>query len=385
LEATSIKYAEIEIRLLLACIVLKRGEDRKMKMNVEMEIFKISTIQTALLDWYRQSARILPWRDKPTPYRVWVSEIMLQQTRVEAVKPYFERFMNAAPTVQVLANLPDDQLMKLWEGLGYYSRARNLKKAALVILQEFGGVVPGDVDQLKKLPGIGPYTSGAIASIAYGVRVPAVDGNVLRVMSRILAIQEDIADTTVKKLIEGQVYQLLPYQQVGAFNQALMELGATICLPNGAPKCPECPISSVCEGYLQGIAGMLPVKSSKKDRKIEQKTVFIIRHKDCTAIRQRQGEGLLAGLWELPNEEGPLTVDQVRERLQEWGITTEEIRFWKKAKHIFTHLEWHMVGYYIPAVTISTESPFIMATQKEISVKYSIPSAFKAFMDFSEI
>lgn len=343
-----------------------------------------SIIQSKLLGWYYQSARVLPWRDKPTPYRVWVSEIMLQQTRVEAVKPYFERFIRDIPTVQALAEVPDDQLMKLWEGLGYYSRARNLKKAAVLIVEELDGVVPGDVERLKKLPGIGPYTSGAIASIAYGVRAPAVDGNVLRVISRIFAFQEDITQLSSKKQVEELVYQILPYQEVGAFNQALMELGATICLPSGTPKCGECPICSVCEGFQKGIAGTLPVKSIKKERKIEFKTIFVIRYMDNTAIRQRQEKGLLAGLWELPNDEGHLSIEQVKIRLMEWGITADEIIPWKKAKHIFTHREWHMSGYYIHALSLNEKLPFLMATQKELTEKYSVPSAFKPFMDFSD-
>lgn len=347
-----------------------------------MELKKREFIQIELLSWYDKGARILPWRDNPSPYRVWVSEIMLQQTRVDTVKGYFERFMAAAPTVSALAQLPDEQLMKLWEGLGYYSRARNLKKAAVIIMDEYNRVVPGDIELLKKLPGIGPYTSGAVASIAYGVRVPAVDGNVLRVISRLLAAGDDIADPKVKRSIEDQVLELLPDRAVGAFNQALMELGATVCIPNGAPKCQECPVQSVCEGHLQGIAEVLPVKGSKKERRIEHKTIFILQAQDCIAIRKRQSKGLLAGLWELPNEEGWLTKREVMDKLREWGIEDSTIHDGRSGKHIFSHREWHMISYVITIKKMSSNIPFILADQTDIRENYSIPTAFKAFVEF---
>lgn len=343
------------------------------------EVIRVQ-FQKKLLEWYDSNARILPWRNNPAPYRVWISEIMLQQTRVDTVKPYFERFLEQVPTIQALAELPEDQLLKLWEGLGYYSRAKSLKKAAIMLVQEFKGQLPSDVESLETLPGIGPYTSGAIASIAFGIRAPAVDGNVFRVMARITANHGDITNKAVKKEIEILVRELLPSARVGDFNQALMELGATVCLPNGTPKCTECPLHFLCEGSKQGIAAELPIKSKKKSRKIEQKTIFVIEYNGKLAIRQRTDEGLLSGLWELPNVEGHLSLEESRNKLQELGVVPCEISPMRASKHIFTHLEWHMIGYLVEAEAIQKDSSFLWATQKEIKEQYSIPTAFKAYL-----
>lgn len=347
-----------------------------------MDLIPIVKLQEKLLEWYDSNARILPWRDNPSPYRVWISEIMLQQTRVDTVKPYFERFMKTVPSIQELADISEDQLLKLWEGLGYYSRARNLKKAAVIIMQQFGGIVPADIKGLMSLPGIGPYTSGAIASIAYGIKTSAIDGNVLRVIARITANQGDIADPRVKNEIEAVVCSFLPEQRVGDFNQALMELGATICLPNKQPKCSSCPVQLFCNANQQDIAGLLPVKSKKKARKLEEKTIFVIDYMGNTAIRQRPAEGLLSSLWEFPNVEGHLSYEECEKILKQWGITASEITQMKASKHIFTHLEWHMIGYFVSARSIQGENQFLWATRKEIKERYSIPTAFKAYRDF---
>jgi A/G-specific adenine glycosylase len=347
-----------------------------------MEIETIKQFQEELLRWYDSSARILPWRDKPTPYRVWISEIMLQQTRVDTVKPYFENFMNVVPTVQDLADISEDQLLKLWQGLGYYSRAKNLKKAANVIVQEFEGEIPRDIESLKSLPGIGTYTSGAVASIAFGERVSAVDGNVLRVMARISVNKGDITNRIVKKEIEDMVNALLPKERVGDFNQALMELGATVCIPSGNPKCEVCPVQSLCEGHHQGIAAELPIKSKKKDRKIEKKTVFVIEFEGNIAIRQRGNKGLLSSLWEFPNEDGHLSQEESETKLKSWGITSSNISPLKSSKHIFTHLEWHMIGYFISVQSIQDGSQFTWATRSSIKEQYSVPTAFKAYLNF---
>jgi A/G-specific adenine glycosylase len=347
-----------------------------------MDLESMKQFSSKLLEWYDCNARILPWRDDPSPYRVWISEIMLQQTRVDTVKPYFERFMKAVSTIQELADISEDRLLKLWEGLGYYSRARNLKKAATTIMQEFEGQLPADIKSLKSLSGIGPYTSGAIASIAFGVRAPAIDGNVLRVMARITANKGDITSQNVKKETEDLVSQMLPVERVGDFNQALMELGAVVCLPNGNPKCTECPVHSLCEGYHQGIAAELPVKSKKKDRKIEWKTIFVIDYNGKFAIRQRPEVGLLSSLWEFPNVEGHLTYEECEMKLKEWGITSFEVMPMKTSKHIFTHLEWHMTGYFILVQSIQEEVRFIWATQEQIKKQYSIPTAFKEYLRF---
>lgn len=345
-----------------------------------MEFESVKQFQSELLEWYDRSARVLPWRNDPSPYRVWISEIMLQQTRVDTVKPYFERFINAVPTIQELANIPEDELLKLWEGLGYYSRAKNLKKAASMIMEKFGGQIPADIESLQYLPGIGPYSSGAIASIAFGVRTPAIDGNVFRVIARITANKGNIADKNIKKEIEAMVGEALPMERVGDFNQALMELGATICLPNGKPKCMECPVHFLCKGSLQGIAEELPVKPKKKERKIEQKTIFVIDYKGNIALRQRANKGLLASLWELPNAIGHLSFEESEKKLREWGITPCEIIPNKTSKHIFTHLEWLMIGYSVTAQSIQVDDSFIWTTREKIKELYSIPTAFKAYL-----
>ncbi|PKM95069.1 MAG: A/G-specific adenine glycosylase [Firmicutes bacterium HGW-Firmicutes-1] len=339
----------------------------------------IIQFQNKLLEWYDNNARILPWRDNPSPYRVWISEIMLQQTRVNAVKPYFENFMKEVPTIQTLANISEDKLLKLWEGLGYYNRAKNLKNAANIIVQSFGGEMPSSIEDLQSLPGIGPYSSGAIASIAFGRRVPAIDGNVLRVFARVTANEGSIIDQTVKKEIEKSVVEILPMIRIGDFNQAIMELGATICVPNGLPKCIECPINTICEGNKQGIAATLPLKTKKKARKIEEKTIFVIRFMDRTALRQRGNKGLLSSLWEFPHVEGHLSREECEEQLNEWNIICHKIIPLNKSKHIFTHIEWHMIGYFIQIESMPVDTKFVWATQNELKEKYSIPSAFRTY------
>lgn len=345
-----------------------------------------------LLSWYDSHARILPWRSEPMPYRVWVSEMMLQQTRVDTVIPYFERFMAELPTLQSLAEVEEEQLLKLWEGLGYYSRARNLKKAANQMMDEFAGKLPMNLKDLQKLAGIGPYTAGAIASIAYGVKATAVDGNVLRVASRLTANHGDIARPKIKEELTRFIESQLPDERVGDFNQALMEMGAIVCLPNGAPKCVTCPLNSVCEAFAQGIVSQLPVKMKKAPKKIEQKTIFIIRQtkKDQeqmiqrVAIRKRSDTGLLAGLWELPNVPGHLTAVQCIAQLADWGIAAHHIAPLPKARHIFTHIEWHMIGYEIQADEIGQENivlGFVWVLPEELAQRYSVPTAFRAYIE----
>ncbi len=348
----------------------------------EMNRESISIFQNDLLKWYGQNARILPWRDQPSAYRVWISEVMLQQTRVNAVKPYFERFMKECPSIQHLAHVPEDKLLKLWEGLGYYNRAKNLKRAAQIVEKKFGGRLPSDIKSLQSLPGIGPYTAGAISSIAFEQKVSAVDGNVLRVMSRILANKEDITNPAVKKKIEKIVDNLLPEKRVGDFNQALMELGATICMPNGAPKCKDCPLKCICQGYQQGIAQTLPIKVKKKKRKIEEKTIFLLIHGEEIAIRQRPSKGLLSNMWEFPNLEGHLSYQECEEKIKQWGMDAKKIIPLNPSKHIFTHREWHMIGYFILIDHKSEDFKGTWATKEEIEKEYSIPSAFKDYVKF---
>lgn len=333
-----------------------------------------------LLRWYDRSARVLPWRENPTPYRVWVSEIMLQQTRVEAVKPYYERFLSELPTIEALANAPEEQLLKLWEGLGYYNRVRNLQKGAKQVMEEYGGALPADFEKIRKLAGVGDYTAGAISSIAFGIPMPAVDGNVLRVTSRLTASYDDIQNPAVKKRTEQEILTLIPKDRAGDFNQSLMELGATVCLPGGAPLCSECPLQQICEAHRLGIELELPVKAAKKPRKIEERTVFLMEWEERLALRRRPERGLLAGLWELPAADGFLTEEGAAAQLKEWGLAPLELLPLPEAKHIFTHVEWRMKGWRAK-VSAPCES-FAWAAPAELSAEFPLPSAFKAFFPY---
>lgn len=286
-----------------------------------------------LLQWYDYNRRILPWREDPTPYHVWVSEIMLQQTRVEAVKGYYDRFLTRLPEISALASAEEEELLKLWEGLGYYNRVRNMQKAAQVVMEEYGGEMPADYERLRKLPGIGDYTAGAIASIAFGLLYPAVDGNVLRVMSRIACSEEDIAKEQTKKKLQADLTAVMP-KRSGDFNQSLMELGATVCLPNGKPLCDRCPVMHLCKAFHAERETELPVKSGKKERRIEKRVVYLAVCDGKVLLHRREKKGLLAGLWEFPN-----ALIEGESKIQ--GKNT------KKAKHVFSHVEWHMEGVKI--------------------------------------
>lgn len=295
-----------------------------------------------LLKWYQKNARDLPWRRTRDAYAVWISEIMLQQTRVAAVIPYYERFLKELPDVFALANIEDDRLHKLWEGLGYYSRARNLKRAANEIVSRFGGSMPQNYDDLLTLFGIGEYTAGAIASIAFGESVPAVDGNVLRVYARLFGVEKDIRDLAFKKEVRAFLLPLVPAENPGAFNAALMELGATVCLPNGQPKCGECPVREYCAAYREGRTAELPLLSAKKARRTERKTVFALTIQGSLIGLRRPESGLLAGLWQLPEATGEFSdADAARWLGQHGVVPVGELRFYER-KHIFTHIEWHM-------------------------------------------
>ena len=334
-------------------------------------------ICTPLLDWFADNKRDLPWRRDRDAYHVWLSEIMLQQTRVEAVIPYYERFLAECQTVQALAALEEDRLMKLWEGLGYYSRARNLHKAARVICEMHGGVFPKDDAALRALPGVGDYTAGAVGSIAFDLPVPAVDGNVLRVIARLTDDHRSIDDIKVRKDITKQVQEILPAGRSGDLNQALMELGATVCVPNGAPKCSVCPLVHLCRSYAEGTALALPVRTPKKKRRVEMRTVLVLRCGNLTALRRRPEEGLLAGLWELPAYEGKLTPDEVRAALCAQGFRVREVLSLRPAKHIFTHIEWHMTGYYVELEAVQDGLTWV--TPAQLHGEYALPSAFRTF------
>lgn len=322
-----------------------------------------------LLEWFAQNARDLPWRRDPTAYHVWLSEIMLQQTRVAAVLGYYTRFLDRAPTVAALAALSQDELLKLWQGLGYYSRARNLQKAAQIIMTDHNGVFPQSCAAIRALPGVGDYTAGAISSIAFNIPVPAVDGNVLRVTARITGDRRDITAAATKGAVAEALSKVLPVKAPGTFNQAMMELGATVCLPNGAPLCPQCPARHFCTAHLENTTHLLPVKAPKKPRRVEERTVYLLFFENRVALRRRPPKGLLAHLWEFPNELAHLPPPVAAP----WqpGDT---------GKHIFTHIEWHMT-----AAVARTEDPtlppgWVWATAHELAEVYAIPNAFSPFL-----
>ncbi|MCI8869900.1 MAG: A/G-specific adenine glycosylase [Lawsonibacter sp.] len=327
-----------------------------------------------LLMWYRENARVLPWRSRPTPYGVWVSEVMLQQTRVAAVLDYYRRFMEALPTVSALAEAEEDALMKLWQGLGYYSRARNLQKAARLIVERWGGSFPAAYEDIRALPGVGDYTAGAIASIAFGQCVPAVDGNVLRVAARLTGDEGDIAAPAVKRRVTQALARVIPADAPGDFNQALMELGATVCLPNGAPLCARCPVRELCRAHLTDRTACLPVKAPKKERRVEERTVFLIFRRGRVALRRRPGRGLLAGLWEYPNERSPASG-----ALEEWGVRGENLRPAGTGRHIFTHIEWRLTGLAADAAAEELPPGWVWAGREELLREYAVPNAFQAF------
>ena len=343
-------------------------------MNNKRKITLPQTIVPLLLDWFAGNARVLPWRKNRDPYRIWISEIMLQQTRVEAVIPYYERFLAALPDIRSLAKADDDKLMKLWQGLGYYSRARNLKRAAQKIMEEFGGIFPSEPEQILSLHGIGTYTAGAIASIAFEKPVPAVDGNVLRVLSRIMESKENIDLPAVRQNFTEQLRAIYPEGKCGAFTQSLMELGALICLPNGAPLCGSCPLASLCRAFRNGTWNTLPVRTEKKSRRVEEKTVLMLFHEDEIALKKRPAKGLLAGLYEFPNREGFLTPEQLKKENPDWEIDHSPLN----AVHIFTHVEWRMRGYRIRCAEKDPE--YLWVTREQLKEQFSIPSAFKAFL-----
>lgn len=333
--------------------------------------------------WYRKHRRDLPWREHPDAYRVWVSEIMLQQTRVEAVKPYYERFLEAFPNAAALAEAEEDKLLKMWEGLGYYNRVRNMQKAAQQVMTEHNGRFPQSYDEILKLSGIGHYTAGAISSFAYGIAKPAVDGNVLRVVSRLLASDADIMKASTRAQMERLIEEVIPIDAAADFNQGLIEIGAIVCVPNGEPKCEICPVAHLCKAKAQNIQMELPVKTKAKARRIEKRTVLIFRDNETVAIRKRPVKGLLAGLYELPNVEGHLTRKEVIEYGKEIGLTPIRVKKLASAKHIFSHVEWHMIGYevLVDELEKNCSEKMIFAGREEIDRKYSIPSAFEAYIE----
>lgn len=331
----------------------------------------LKALPRLLLPWYGENQRQLPWRRDREPYHVWLSEIMLQQTRVEAVKGYYERFLQELPTVEALANAPEEQLLKLWEGLGYYSRVRNLQKAARQILEK--GAFPTDYKGLLQLRGVGPYTAGAIASICFEESVAAVDGNVIRVLSRFFA--ENVERQEAAALLEP-VY---PEGSCGDFTQALMELGATICGPNGAPDCENCPLQHFCLSKIRGNQREFPQKKAKKQRRIEHRTVFLLLCGDKLAVCKRPKKGLLAGLWQFPDTEGHLAMGEALSLAAQWGVAPQRPVLELERTHVFTHVEWKLRGIYLHCGTLSDS--FQWYSRKEIEEMIGLPTAYRQFLD----
>lgn len=357
------------------------------EVKVVLEEPELYEIAEPVVGWFRQNKRDLPWRKDQDPYHVWVSEIMLQQTRVEAVKPYYERFLKELPRVKDLAEAKEDTLLKLWEGLGYYNRVRNMQKAAQQIMVDFHGEFPNTYEEILSLKGIGNYTAGAISAFAFGLPKPAVDGNVLRVVSRITGSREDIMKQSVRKAIERALEQVIPEDAASDFGQGLIELGAIVCVPNGEPKCAECPAAFACVARKQGLTAEIPVKKKAKARRIEKRTVFIFKDGEKLAIRKRPGKGLLAGLYEFPNEEGKLTQKEVTAYSKEIGLMPVRVKKLESAKHIFSHVEWHMTGYevIVDELEKTNKKEFLFIHPEEIGQRYPLPSAFETYIRYAGI
>lgn len=385
----------------------KRGREEKTAVQRPLH----AQFTHAIVDWYQVYHRDLPWRQDRDPYHVWVSEIMLQQTRVEAVREYYHRFMTALPTVEKLAAADEDTLLKLWQGLGYYNRIRNMHRAAQVICETYGGRFPETMEEIRALPGIGDYTAGAIASICFNAQTPAVDGNVLRVMARLMADDSDIGAVATKKRYTALLATLYPDTECGAFTQGLIELGALICVPKGAPLCDRCPVAEFCRGYQSGIEKTLPYKAPKKARRREAMTVFVLRCQQTDlkaekargpeadvggerfAVRKRPKKVLLAGLYEFPHVQGHLSAEEALTYVEHWGCHPLNLTRQREYTHVFTHVEWEMIGYYIDCGRMperlfagegngdrqAAEAPLRWVSREEMQQEVPLPSAFGYF------
>lgn len=329
----------------------------------------------ALLNWYDDHRRELPWREASDPYAIWVSEVMLQQTQVQTVIPYYERFMAEVPGIPQLAALDDQRLRKLWEGLGYYRRASYLKKAAQVLIRDYGGRLPADYEALLGLPGIGPYTAAAIAAMAFQQPYVAMDGNLERIFARILGETEPIHLGPVKGRLKACAEAYLDHDRPGDYNQALMDLGAGVCLSHGRPLCPQCPWQDLCQGKAKGLLYLIPQKAPRKKRRQEARTIFVHVWGKQMLLRQRPDQGLLAGMWEFPNlartHPRPLEAWEAAfgDRLGDLG----------SHQHIFSHIQWEMQGYVIQH---ETRPPFYQGQWvdlHEIASSYALPAAFQIY------
>lgn len=341
------------------------------------DIDKMKKITKPIVQWYQENKRELPWRKEKNPYHIWISEIMLQQTRIEAVKQYYKRFLEELPTIGDLAQIEEKRLLKLWEGLGYYNRARNLKKAAQIIQEEYHGEMPKNYEELVKLPGIGEYTAGAISSIAYDEKVPAVDGNVLRVVSRVIGSKKDVLESKTKKEITEKLKEIMP-KQAGDFNEGLMELGELICIPSGEPLCEKCPLQEICVARKEGLTALIPVRNSKIKRKKEKITVFLLEQEGRIAIRKRDKKGLLANMYEFPNVNQKINPKEIQRVLKEWNLSGTKEEKVGTHHHVFSHIEWDMIGYKIQVKSVN--EVFIWVEKQTILEQYPIPGAFMPFV-----
>ena len=338
---------------------------------------RLTELIRVLPAWFSANQRDLPWRQDRSPYRVWLSEIMLQQTRVEAVKGYYARFLAAVPDIPALAAADPELLHKLWEGLGYYSRVQNLQKAAQAILTQHSGVFPRDYASVRALPGIGDYTAGAICSICFDLPTPAVDGNVLRVLTRLTADSRCVDEPAVKRELRARLADLYPGTGAGTLTQALMELGATVCLPNGTPRCTVCPAAAFCAACAAGAWKEYPVRKEKRARRTERLTVFVLSCEGALALRKRKNSGLLAGLWEFPNVSGCLEPQQALDQAATWGLRPRAPERQIERTHIFTHVQWEMRCYYI--VCAERTPGFTWADEAALDGQFALPTAFRMF------
>ncbi len=353
-------------------IIRRMKEISDQKRKIPMQICQ------PLLEWYPDHHRNLPWRKDKDPYHVWVSEIMLQQTRVEAVKGYYERFLNALPDIKSLAECPEEQLLKLWEGLGYYNRVRNMQKAAQIMITQYHGKFPHTYAEIAALPGIGEYTAGAVCSICYDLPEPAVDGNVLRVLARLEEDFRNILDLNTKKDFTAQLKIIYHADYAGTLTQSLMELGAMICIPHGTPKCEICPLNLFCMANQNQSQNQLPIRVKKQKRRTEQKTVFVLQYENKIAVRKRPPKGLLSSLWELPNIENFLTPEEIIQQCSAWHVQPKELLKINQRKHVFTHITWEMQGAFLECAQQS--DAFIWADPEELANKYSLPTAFRCIL-----
>ena len=341
-----------------------------------MNKLTIDYLQSSLLDYYSSFARDLPWRKTKDPYKIWVSEIMLQQTQVKTVIPYYERFISKLPTVLALASAHEDELLKLWEGLGYYSRVLNMHKAAKMVVKELNGMMPHTSKDLLKLPGIGLYTAGAIASIAFEERISAVDGNVHRVLSRYFGL------SLTKEALVPLMDEILPSKRIGDFNQAIMEIGALICLPSLNPNCQSCPLKDNCVALDMNLIDSLPLKPKKLIRTKELYTLLMITDDASYYLQKRPAKGLLANLWEFPLLKGHLSQTEIINYVQSLGLKMLKMMELPNTSHAFTHKDWDIIAYKVTIINPQPLNDFTLVLKDDLLKNYTLSSLFNKYQEY---